>query len=101
MSNCSFHLFDFLEPAHVPLAAVERRAEEGANELRGEVGADHAGPEAEDVHVVVLDTLMRGIGVVTEAGSYSADLVGGDGGADARAADEDAALSLARGERLA
>src|ERR671922_1147085 len=53
-----FHRFDLFKPAPVPLAAVERRCQEGADELGREVGADDAGADAEHVHVVVLDTLV-------------------------------------------
>ena len=75
--------------------AGEVGAEEGFDEFAGKFDADDAGAEAEDVHVVVLDGLMGGVGVVTEAGADAVDFVGGDGGADAGAADKDAAVGFA------
>ena len=65
-----------------------------------ELGADHLGAEAEHVHVVVLDALVRGVDVVADRGADPRELAGGDRGADARAADEHAAL-VAGLDRLA
>ena len=48
-----------------------------------------------DVHVVVFDALVGGVGVVADAGADSPDLVGGDGRADSAAAYHYAALGLA------
>src|SRR5436190_8488232 len=101
MRYTSFHRFDLLEPADVALAAVELRGQEGADELGGERRADDLGPEAEDVHVVVLDPLMRRIGVVADRRADPRELARGDRRANARAADEDAALGLAAENRLA
>ena len=84
-----------LQSSDVPLPAVELRAEERAHELGGELGADHLGAEAEHVHVVVLDALVRRVGVVADRGADPGELAGRDRGADARAADEDAALGVA------
>src|SRR5829696_3384983 len=95
------HRFDLFQSLHVPLAAVEARAEEGAREVDGELGADHLGAEAEHVHIVVLDALMRRVDVVADRGSNPGELAGGDRGAHARAADEDPALGVAVQDRVA
>jgi hypothetical protein len=60
-----------------------------------EIFADDTRTNAEEVHVVVLDALVGGVCVVTEAGADTGKLVGGDDGADAAAADKDAALCFA------
>src|SRR5215213_4769343 len=51
--------FHLLQTPHVALAAVEPRAEEGADELAGELRSDDLGADAENVHVVVLYPLVR------------------------------------------
>src|SRR5947209_1493887 len=89
------HQSDLLETPHVPLAAVESRAQERADQLRRQRRADDLGAEAEDVHVVVLDALVGGVRVVADRGADAGDLAGGDGGADAGAADQDPALRAA------
>src|SRR5215210_156372 len=55
----SFHRFDLLKPPAVPLPAVELSGEKDPHELGGHVGADHAGADAQHVHVVVLHALVR------------------------------------------
>src|SRR3954452_8088813 len=95
-----FHLFDLLKPLDVTLAAVEAGREEGSRQLGGHFGADDLGAEAEHVHVVVLDALVRGIGVVADRCADARDLVGRDRRDDARAADEQRSLGLAAADRL-
>src|SRR5207249_1808732 len=50
---------------------------------------------------VVLDALMRGVGVVADRRADPGQLAGGDRGADAGAADEDAAVRVTGEDRLA
>ncbi len=90
-----FDGFDFGEAAHVALFDGEVRAQERGDEFLGEGDADDARAEHEHVHIVMFDALMRGVGIVTEAGSDAGDFVGGDGGADAAAADENASFGFA------
>ena len=87
----------------VPDTAPRRRSAPrgSAHELAGERRADDLGAEAEHVHVVVLDALVRGVAVVADRGADAADLRGGDRGAGARAADEDAALGASAHDRPA
>src|SRR5919108_2531502 len=98
---CSLQFLDFLQPAHVALSTVERRAEKGADELAAELCADDLRSDADHVHVVVLDTLMCREGIVARRGADSNQLAGRDRRADPRAADEHAALGLACPNRLA
>ena len=51
-------------------------------------------PEGEHVHVVVLDALAGGVGVVADRARMPRHLGGGDRGAHAAAADEDAPIRL-------
>src|SRR5438128_11088217 len=78
--------------AHVALLAAESRAGEGARQLARQLDAHDSRAEAEHVHVVMLDTLVGRVMVMAEPRADAAVLVGGDGGAHAAAADENAAL---------
>src|SRR5262249_36133429 len=91
---------DLLEAPAIALPAVGRSCQEGPRELPRELAADDLGAEAEHVHVVVLDTLVRGIDVVADRGADPVELAGRDRGADAQAADEDAAVRGTGGERV-
>src|SRR6266550_3552781 len=99
--NSFLQLFDLSQTSDIALAAVEVGAEIGADEVRGERGADDFGAEAEHVHVVVLDALMRGVDVVTGRSADSRQLGGSDRGAHAGAADEDPPLGFAVPDHLA
>src|SRR5260370_236312 len=79
MCHLPFHRGDFFQPLDVTLAAAEARTEERAHEVDGEARPDHFGAETEDVHVVVLDTLVRRVDVVANRGADARDLAGGDG----------------------
>src|SRR5260221_7564588 len=101
IAHLPFHRFNFFQSLDITLAAVEPCPEERADELDGEARADHLGPEAEHVHVVVLNTLVRGVDVVANRSADAAHLRGGDCGADAGATDEDAPLRPAALDDLA
>ena len=65
------------------------------DDLEGQLRADDSATDAQDVHVVVLDTLVRGVGVVTDGRSDTGNLVGRDADAHATAADQDSSIGLA------
>src|SRR6266850_5810599 len=92
---------DLLQPPGMPLLARVAGGGEGADDLPGDLLPDDPGAEAEDVHVVVLDPLMGGVGVVEEPGADAGELVGGHRHAHAAAADDDAALDVAAPQRAA
>ena len=89
------HRCHLLQPSHVALPAVEARREKRVDELARNRRPDDLGAEAEHVHVVVLDALVRGVHVVTDRRADTGDLACGHCRADAGAADEDAALRAA------
>src|SRR5206468_2514269 len=62
---------------------------------------EHLRAEAEDVHVVVLDALVRGVDVVADRRANPGHLAGRDRGTDPGAADEHAPLGVAVQDRLA
>ena len=83
LSPESVQIFDLLQPPHVALGTVEACAEERLDEVARDARADDFGAEAEDVHVVVLDALVRGVDVVADRGPDPRLLAGGDRRADA------------------
>src|SRR5215208_2860865 len=98
---CLLHFFDLFQSSDIALAAVETCREEPAHELRGDRGAHHLTTQAEHVHVVVLDALVRGVGVVADRGADPGELARRKRRADARAADEHASLGVAGTDRFA
>ncbi len=75
--------------------ASKLRSEKGMNALARDLDSDDTGAEHQHIHVVMLDALVGGVSVMTDAGANAANFVSGDAGADAAAADEDAAFGLA------
>src|SRR4249920_3067155 len=96
-----FESLDFLQTEHVSFAAVEGGTEKYPDEIGGKLRADHLGAQAEHVHVVVLDALVGGVDVVADRGANARELAGRHARADARTADEDAALGVAGEKGLA
>ena len=75
-------------------AALKLGVEERVHDLEREARAEHARAHGEDVRIVVAAGHLGGVAVAAQGGADALDLVGGDGDADAGAADEDAALAL-------
>ena len=55
---------DFGQAAAVTLFAVELRGKKRPHQIASECRANDARAQAEDVHIIVLDALMRGINIV-------------------------------------
>src|SRR4051794_14966456 len=60
----------------MPVLAGELRRQVGVDDVRGQRRADHAAAEAQDVAVVVLDRLVRRVGVVGDDGADLRELAG-------------------------
>ena len=59
MADCTaLNIGYLLEPLQVSLFVREACAEKSLREFNGQFKPDYPGPEAEDIHVVVLHTLM-------------------------------------------
>ena len=80
-------------------AAFKVCGQEGVHDLECEARAEHACTHGEDIRVVVAAGHLGGVAVPAQGGTDALDLVGGDGDADARAADEDAALAFTARDR--
>src|SRR4051794_2696517 len=92
---------DLVETPAVALLARERCAEERHDALPCRLWPDHPRAEREDVHVVVLDALVGGVGVMTHGRPNPLDLVRGDARANAGATDQDPAVSLSVADGVA
>jgi hypothetical protein len=90
-----FKLPYLAEPPLIAFLRDKTRSNERIHQLQRQFITHDARAEAENVHVVVLHSLAGGVGVVTDAGANSADLVRRDRRADAAAADKDSALDIA------
>ena len=86
---------DLAKAANVPHFVSEVGAQECVDTFAGGFGADDAGAQNEHVHVVVLDTLVGRVRVVTESGTNPTKLVGCNASPDAAATDQYAAFGLA------
>jgi len=64
-------------------------------QLLGQLRSYDTRTEDQHVHVIVFDTLVRGVAVMTKAGTYAGDFVSSDGCAHAAAADENSAFGFA------
>ena len=91
--SVAFELGDFVEAALVA-ATGEGRVEESLDHFEGSGGGDDAGAEGEDIGVVVLAGKLGRDDVVGQRGADAGDFIGGDGNANARAADSDTEISF-------
>jgi len=84
--------------------AGEPGREKRVRNFESERGADDARAEAQDVHVVVFDRLMRRVGVVTHGGPHPGKLACRNRDAGPAATNDDAPLGLpvaqGHGDRL-
>lgn len=72
--------------------ARECRAKKDRNKVTGKCGPYDAGAETQDVHVVVLHRLPRGVAVMTDGRAHAGEFVRGDSDAGAAAAHDEAAV---------
>lgn len=93
--NTSLNIHDLGQSGCVSGSGAIASIQEGSHDFESEFGTDHASADAEDVHVVVLDTLPGRVGVVADASADAGEFVGSYAHADAGTADQDPAIDLA------
>src|SRR5262249_27385299 len=71
------HRVHLLQPLEIAARIQERCTQEPLHQLTRQRLADDFGAEAEHIHVVVLDALMRGVGVVADRRADAVDLARG------------------------
>ena len=89
----ALELGDFVEAALVAAAEIGG-GQESLHHFDGGGFRDDAASESEDVSVVVFAGEACGCDVVREGGANAGNFVGGDGNANAGAADRDAEIGL-------
>jgi hypothetical protein len=60
---------------------------------------DYPGPNADQVHIVVLDTLVGAVGVMREGGPDPGDLISGDRSTNSGSAHQDTSIRFSREDR--
>src|SRR5580698_6113729 len=77
--------FHFSQSAHMALGMSKLGFQIIPQQIFGELHANYARPEDDDIHIVVLDALMGGIAIVRETGANSGKLICRDRSAHAAA----------------
>lgn len=68
--------------------ATEPGPEKGFDQLHSQGRSNHTGTEAQDVHVIMFNTLVGRIGVMAKAGTDARNLVGSNTGTYTTAAQQ-------------
>src|SRR5215470_8574735 len=92
-----FKLKDFGQPATMSIYAAEPGSKEALRAVPGNRDTDSPASEAEDVQVIILNTLACRKVIVTECGARPSHFIGGHGSTHAAAAHEDSPLHLSAG----
>jgi len=90
-----FEGFHLGETPYVTRLAGKLCGKIAVHEIECYIRPDDARPEHEDVHIVVLNALLRRVVVMAHRSAYAFEFVGGDGNTDAAAANQNAAIRLA------
>src|SRR5262245_49387959 len=99
-------LFSRFQRSHLAQSAqmarglAELGGQERLHQIPGHFGPYRTSAHAEDIHVIILDALLGGEMIVDETGANAFHLVGAYRRANAAAADRDAAIYIARDDRL-
>ena len=94
LATVTIEFHDFSEPARVPLLRGELCSQVGINDLGRGVDSNDSATDGKNVHVIMLNGLVRRVVVVYDSGSNPRDLVRGDGCARTRTAHDDPAFTL-------
>jgi hypothetical protein len=87
------------QSAQMPLGLAELGCEKCIDQVLGHSRSYGPSAHADDVHVVILNSLLGGEVIMNQPGADPGNLVRTDRGADAAAADRDAALYLPGSDR--
>ena len=89
-----FYRANFSNPALMPFLGGKYRTQKSFDQFFSQRGSDNPGPQAKHIHIIVLDALVSGIGVMTDPRVDSLDFIGGDACTYPRTADENPARGL-------
>jgi hypothetical protein len=76
--NSAFDVNDLSQPSGMAGGRAVSGAQKRPNHLESMLRSDHSGADAQDVHVVMLDPLPGGVGVVAKTSANPRELVGGN-----------------------
>jgi hypothetical protein len=85
---------DFGHSGSVPGGGAVTGVEERLDDFKGDLRTDNTSTDAEDVHVVVFNSLTSRVGVVAKAGADSRELVGSDAYAHSGATNKNPAIDF-------
>jgi len=95
-----FQQSDFFQPPQVPCCLAELGRQERPDQVPGDGRTHRSATHANDVEVIIFNSLPGGESVVDQSSSNSRNLVGANRHADATAANRDAAIYLPVGNSL-
>lgn len=93
--NTSLDIHDLGQASRVSGSGAIASIQESAHDFESDFGTDHASADAEDIHVVVLDSLPGGVSIVAQASSDAGEFVGSYANAHAGTADQNPSIDLA------
>jgi hypothetical protein len=94
-----FQRSHFAQPAKVPLGLAKLGCQKRIDEISGHFRPYNPATHADDIHMVVFDSLSRREMIVNQARADADNLVCAHGGADTAAANGHAAFDLPGGDR--
>jgi len=78
MNGLRFKRGDFTQPADMTFFLGKFGGEEGIDQFARDNKTYHSAADAEDVHIVMLDSLVSRVVVLNQPGAHSHNLVGTD-----------------------
>ncbi len=94
--DSSFDVDNLGQSSGMPGSGAVASVEKSADDFKRDFGPDHTSTDAEDVHVVVLDSLASRVRVVAKASANSREFVGSNADTHSRAANEDPTIDFTR-----
>jgi hypothetical protein len=94
LSNRSFafQAAYFSNPAPMALIAGKMTAEKGTDQFRHQRRPDDARTQAQNIHIIMFDTLVSGINIMANTGINPVDLIRRDAGSHPRTTYQDSAI---------
>jgi len=88
-----FNLQNPGKTASMPVLRHIAGSEERINNFKCQLGTDNPAPNAKNVHVIMLDSLMRRVRIMTNSSTNARNFVGGHADSHTTAADDNSAVS--------
>lgn len=92
--HAAFDIQDFLQPPGMARCWAVASAKKRSDDLEGELRPDDPSPDAQNIHIVVLDTLPSRVSVMAQAGPNAWEFVGSDADPHPRTTHQNPAIDL-------